>query len=109
MSNSALGLRLLALGLGLSLASPAAGALNCSFVSVTGVNFGSYDVFNTSPTRSTGTISFRCTGAGGTNLMTMSLSAGSGTFSNRTLRSGPNVRAMRDAFSFGTRRLRGAF
>ncbi len=85
------GLCLLLLGASLSLASPASGALNCSFVSVTGVNFGSYDVFSPSPTRSTGTITFRCTGIGGTNVMTMTLSAGSGTFANRTLRSGANI------------------
>ena len=33
----------------LVLAPRADGALNCSFDSVTGVNFGSYDVFNASP------------------------------------------------------------
>lgn len=73
-----------------ALAPSALGALDCSFVSVTGVNFGSYDVFNPSPTAATGLITFRCTGSGGTNLMTMTFNAGSGTFANRTLVSGAN-------------------
>ncbi len=91
MKTRVTGLCLVLLGANLPLASSASGARNCSFVSVTGVNFGSYDVFSASPTRSTGTITFRCTGSGGTNIMTMSLSAGSGTFASRTLRSGANI------------------
>ena len=75
----------------LAFARRADGALSCSFDSVTGVNFGSYDVFNASPTKATGSITFRCTGSGGTNLMTMSFSTGSGTFANRTLISGANT------------------
>jgi len=68
------------------------GALNCSFDSVTGVNFGSYDVFNASPRKTTGTITYSCKGAGGSGLMSMNLSmGGSGTFANRTLLSGGNV------------------
>ena len=68
------------------------GALTCTFGSVTGVNFGSYDVFSASPRTATGSISYSCKKVGGVQFMTMSLSAGSsGTFANRTLRSGGNV------------------
>lgn len=88
MRKGALVLCLLALGAGCCLAPPALGALNCSFVSVPPVDFGSYDVFNPSPTTATASITFRCTGSGGTNIMTMTLSAGSGTFANRALLSG---------------------
>jgi spore coat protein U-like protein len=75
----------------LALAPRADGALNCSFDSVTGVNFGAYDVFGASPTKATGTITYSCKGAGGGTLMMMDLSPGSGTFANRTLRSGGNI------------------
>lgn len=72
--------------------APRAAALTCTFGSVTGVNFGAYDVFNASPTRATGTITYSCRNINKTNLMTMDLSTGaSGTFANRTLRSGGNV------------------
>jgi spore coat protein U-like protein len=91
MRKRVTGLYLLALGVSLGLAPSAFGALNCSFDSVTGVDFGLYDVFNPGRTTATGSITFRCTGAGGTNLMTMSFSTGSGTFSNRTLISGANT------------------
>jgi spore coat protein U-like protein len=75
-----------------ALAPRADGALTCTFGTVTGVNFGPYDVFGASPTKSTGTISYSCKKVGGPQFMTMSLSAGSsGTFANRTLRSGGNV------------------
>ena len=42
-------------------ASTAADAATCT-VSTTSVNFGSYDVFDTSPRDSTGTITLRCNG-----------------------------------------------
>ncbi len=75
-----------------TLAPPAEGALNCSFNSVTGVNFGTYDVFNSSPTKATGSITYQCKKVGGIQLMVMDLSTGSsGTFTNRTLRTGSNV------------------
>lgn len=73
------------------LAPRAEGALTCSFVSISGVNFGAYDVFSGTPTKATGTITYQCKKVGGVQLMTMSLSTGSGTFTNRTLRSGSNV------------------
>ena len=56
------------------------------------MNFGSYDVFNASPTKATGSITYSCKAVNKTDLMVMNLSAGSsGTFANRTLRSGGNV------------------
>lgn len=74
-----------------ALAPRAEGVLTCTFGSITGVNFGSYDVFNPGPTKGTGTISYSCKKTGGVRNVTMSLSTGSGTFANRTLRTGSNV------------------
>jgi spore coat protein U-like protein len=75
-----------------ALAPRADGQLTCTFSSVSGVNFGSYDVFSASPKTATGTISYSCRRVSGVHFMTMDLSAGSsGTFANRTLRSGGNV------------------
>ena len=72
--------------------APRADALTCTFSSITGVNFGSYDVFSAIPTKATGTITFSCRQNAGVNFMTMDLSAGSsGTFANRTLRVGGNI------------------
>jgi len=71
---------------------PRADALTCKFTSITGVNFGSYDVLSASPRTATGTITYSCTNVGTTALMVMNLSTGSsGTFANRTLKSGANV------------------
>jgi spore coat protein U-like protein len=75
-----------------ALASRADGALNCTFGSVTGVNFGSYDVFSASPKTVTGSISYSCTGVNGNQRITIQLSTGSGTFANRTLGSGSNFK-----------------
>lgn len=66
--------------------APGADAQNCA-VSSAGVIFGPYDVFNASPTYATGTISYSCTGTGGSKTAMISLSTGSGTFANRTLKS----------------------
>lgn len=72
--------------------APRADALTCKFTSITGVSFGSYDVLSASPRTATGTITYSCTTVAGVHLMTMNLSAGSsGTFANRTLKSGANV------------------
>ena len=72
--------------------APRADALTCTFSSITGVNFGAYDVFSASPRTATGTITYSCRTVGGVHLMTMNLSTGSsGTFANRTLKSGANV------------------
>lgn len=56
----------------------------CS-LSVQGVNFGSYDVFNVTPTDSTGNIDVACTVR--TNF-TVTLGTGAGTYSSRQARYG---------------------
>lgn len=61
----------------------AQGANSCN-ISVTGVNFGSYNVFGTSPVDSTGSVSFAC----GTSVrnITVTLSTGqSSTYNPRTM------------------------
>ena len=56
-------------------------------ISTTAVNFGSYNVFNTSATPANGTVTYRC-GAGDHNI-TVSISTGSsGSFANRTMKKG---------------------
>ena len=52
-----------------------AGAASCQFTSVIGVNFGTYSVFNTSPTASTGSVTYKCNN--GANSVTIDLSRGS--------------------------------
>lgn len=67
-------------------ASRASAAPSCS-ISVTSVNFGTYDVFSTSDTISTGSVSFRCRGSA--SAITIGLGQGqSGTFSQRTMKKG---------------------
>ncbi len=85
--------RFLALALmGPLLVAGRAVALTCEFRTITGVSFGTYDVFSPAPYTTTGTISFRCTQTGGGATMTMTLSKGSSsTFTPRTLGSGTNV------------------
>jgi spore coat protein U-like protein len=56
-------------------------AVMCT-ISTQSVNFGSYDVFSNSSLESTGNISINCDS---TASYTISLSSGSGTFSDRTL------------------------
>ena len=61
----------------------------CS-ISSTSVNFGSYNVFSSSPTDSTGSVTFRCNG--NTPSLWISLSRGnSSSFSSRTLARGSEV------------------
>jgi spore coat protein U-like protein len=48
-------------------------AASCSFSSVTGVSFGSYDVFDPSPSDGAGNIAYECTGGA---TVTISLSRG---------------------------------
>ena len=56
-------------------------------VTATAVAFGSYDVFAAGPTDSTGTIIYRC--AASDHDIRIAISAGtSGTFANRTLKTG---------------------
>ena len=55
---------------------------SCSFTSVSGVSFGSYDVFSGSPTDSTGQIVYNCNG--GSHAVTIDLSKGnSGNYAQR--------------------------
>ena len=64
----------------------AAEAAKCS-VDTTGVAFGTYNVFATAPTDSTGTIVYSCNG--GAKSVVIGITAGqSGSFSTRTLRKG---------------------
>jgi spore coat protein U-like protein len=69
---------------------PAAHALavNCSVTAST-VAFGTYTPLTTTP--STGTISITCTSVVGVSPATITLSAGSGTFTQRTMTSGANT------------------
>jgi spore coat protein U-like protein len=73
--------------LALTLAPAAARATtSCSFTSVVGVAFGSYDVFGTSPVDSAGSLTFVCYGVGATDTIVIELSRGSATsFSPRQL------------------------
>jgi spore coat protein U-like protein len=85
-------------GLGLVLLSSGrADAAHCT-ISTTSVNFGSYDVFNSTPTDTTGTVSVTCSGNAD---VTITLSkGGSSTFNPRTLNSGTdtlNYNLYRDA------------
>ena len=71
------------------LCSRAEAAPNCS-ISTTAVSFGVYNVFSATPTDSTGTITFKCTG--NASNITVTLSKGtSTTFTPRTLTSGSNT------------------
>src|SRR5689334_3372464 len=65
-----------------------ASGASCS-VSTSGVNFGTYDYIATSaPLDSAGTISIACDAS---VTFAVALSAGSGSYANRTLRSGGNT------------------
>jgi spore coat protein U-like protein len=60
----------------LSASAPSA-AMSCSFGTVVGVAFGSYDVFNAVPLDSTGSISYTCTSVLGGDIVVIDLSKGS--------------------------------
>jgi spore coat protein U-like protein len=63
----------------------AQGGNSCA-ISVTGVDFGTYDVFSVTPVRSTGGVTFRCGGRVPTNPVRIGLSPGrSSTFYPRVL------------------------
>ena len=75
-----------------ALLSPSAfAAPKCDFNSVTGVNFGEYDVLAAAPNNNgVGTLSIHCQGGGGPTFV-VTLSAGqSHSFSPRQMRSGGN-------------------
>lgn len=71
-------------------AGPAAAeAAICSVSSVSPVVFGAYDRFDSSPVDSTGSITFVCSGVGGSDTVQVSIDRGAaGTFAPRTLVSG---------------------
>jgi len=62
-------------------------AISCSIVSTSAVSFGNYNVFDTSPLDTTGSLTFNCTGVGGSDTIVVDLSAGgaSSVFSRRML------------------------
>ncbi|MGI0490962.1 spore coat U domain-containing protein [Alkalinema pantanalense CENA528] len=72
----------------MGMATPSFAVPSCSIESVVGVNFGAYDVFNSAPNDSTGSITYRCTEvAPGT--ITIDISQGnSGSFATRQMRQG---------------------
>ncbi len=56
-------------------------------ISATSVNFGSYNVFNGSPTDSTGTVTYRCNGSA--HNITIGLTQGAGaSFNQRQMQKG---------------------
>lgn len=64
-------------------------AASCSFTTIVGVNFGTYQVFNASPLDSTGSITLYCTGVQPMDLFTIELGPGaSGNASNRYMLNG---------------------
>ena len=67
------------LGAALAVALAATGAratTSCSFTTVVGVSFGSYNMLATSPLDSTGSFTFNCAGVGGTDTITINLGHG---------------------------------
>ncbi len=67
---------------------PALAAIQCSFVSTVGVNFGAYDVFRGTPTDSTGSVTYNCRGVG-VSTITIDLARGSSsTYNPRQMRNG---------------------
>jgi spore coat protein U-like protein len=79
------GLALAALLIATNPAAPAIGS--CSFNSVSGVNFGAYDVFNNSHTDSTGSITYTC--ASLLTPITIDLSKGNASsYATRQMRQG---------------------
>jgi spore coat protein U-like protein len=64
-------------------------AMSCTIVSVTGVSFGAYDVFNASPLDSAGAVSLRCTSVAMADMITIQLGrSGSGGFLPRAMSHG---------------------
>lgn len=76
----------------LLLAGTAYAAPQCT-ISASPVIFGNYDPLSATPVTGTGTLTFLCQSGvtGGGITYTISLSSGSGTYTQRTLTSGPNV------------------
>ena len=70
-------------------ASRAEAAASCT-ISTTAVSFGAYDVFGASPTDSTGTLTYRCSGNAKNLVITLSKGA-SATFNPRTMTNGTDT------------------
>ncbi|MFI5308073.1 MAG: spore coat U domain-containing protein [Polyangiales bacterium] len=61
-------------------------AMSCSIVSTSGVAFGSYDGFSTTPLDSAGSVAFRCTGVGPADMISIQIGRGSsGSFLPRAM------------------------
>lgn len=74
----------------LSIALPAHALFSCT-VSATGVNFGTYDPFSAAARTGNANVSVNCAGSLlSVAIYTVSLSAGSGTYAERTMVSGSN-------------------
>ena len=74
---------------GVLLATRAEAAPSCT-VSTTAVNFGAYNVFNASPTDSTGTLTYNCSGNAQNLVITLSKGS-STTFNPRTMSNGTDT------------------
>jgi spore coat protein U-like protein len=80
---------------------PAAADAACT-ISATGVNFGTYDVFSSTPDDSTGTITYRC--GSSDHHITVTLSRGSsGTFSPRRMNQAGGEQLAYNVFTDATR------
>lgn len=83
------GHRALALGCALALWPRAALGMTCSIESITSLAFGSYDVFNGTPTDTGGSLSYRCDSVVGGDSIVIQLSQGSsGSYAPRTMKDG---------------------
>jgi spore coat protein U-like protein len=72
----------------LATSAPAFAVTECSFVNIVGVNFGLYDVFNSAPTDSIGSITYKCTDVG-QSIITIDLDRGnSSTYNPRQMLQG---------------------
>lgn len=69
--------------------SRAEAAPHCS-ISTTSVSFGSYDVFSITPTDSTGTVSYRCTGSAATVQITLDFGSNAQS-TTRYMTNGPDL------------------
>lgn len=83
--------KLLVLFLVLGWVPSAKAAFNCTLPSVTGIPFGTYNVFSATRTTQTGSIQYQCKGSGGVITIDLSPSPG-GTYSTpRTMKSGSDI------------------
>jgi spore coat protein U-like protein len=70
-------------------AADASATSSCSFTTVIGAAFGTYDVFASSPLDTAGSLSFTCTGVGAMDTIVVDLSrGGSSTYFSRQMSSG---------------------